>query len=145
HDAAPAQAAAVQGLAVGTPAPVLRLPDLDGKPVDLAELRGQETLLLFWNPGCGFCQQLLPQLKEWEASPPPGAPRLLVVSTGDAETNRAHALRATVVLDQSFGVGNAFGANGTPSAVLVDAEGKITAPLAVGGPGVMALARPVTA
>ncbi|MHB8577707.1 MAG: MauE/DoxX family redox-associated membrane protein, partial [Dehalococcoidia bacterium] len=43
HDAAPAQAPAVQGLAVGTPAPVLQLPDLDGKPVDLAELRGQET------------------------------------------------------------------------------------------------------
>jgi peroxiredoxin len=50
-------------LKVGEPAPELRLPDLTGKLVDLADLRGSKTLVLFWNPGCGFCQRMLDDLK----------------------------------------------------------------------------------
>jgi hypothetical protein len=46
-----------------------------------------------------------------------------------------------VVLDQPFSGGRAFGAPGTPSAVLVDSEGKIASELAVGGPAVLRLAR----
>ncbi len=49
-------------------------------------------------------------------------------------------LRSPVVLDQGFATGTAFGASGTPSAVLVDAEGVIAAPVAVGAEAVMALA-----
>src|SRR5207248_9127464 len=78
--------------------------------------------------------------RAWEANPPPGAPKLLVVSTGDPEANRAQGIRSTVVLDQGFSVGSAFGANGTPSAVLVDEQGKVASGLAVGAPQVMALA-----
>jgi hypothetical protein len=45
-----------------------------------------------------------------------------------------------VVLEQGFATGSAFGANGTPSAVLVDSEGKIASEVAVGAPAVLALA-----
>jgi hypothetical protein len=45
-----------------------------------------------------------------------------------------------VVLDQQFAVGRAFGASGTPSAVLVDEEGNIASDVAVGAPGVLELA-----
>lgn len=124
----------------GDPAPTVRLPDLDGAEVDLADFTGQPTLVLFWNPGCGFCQRMLDDLKSWEADSPADAPRLLVVSTGSAETNREMDLRSTVVLDQGFSAGRAFGASGTPSAVLVDAEGKIASAVAVGAPAVLALA-----
>ena len=41
-------------------------------------------MLLFWNPGCGFCRSLHEDLLAWEASPPEGAPALVVVSAGDA-------------------------------------------------------------
>src|SRR5215203_5700488 len=78
-------------------------------------LWGSETLVLFWNPGCGFCQQMLPDLKEWEENPSEGAPRLLMVSTGTEEANREMTLNSTVVLDQEFAVGRSFGASGTPS------------------------------
>jgi hypothetical protein len=47
---------------------------------------------------------------------------------------------STVVLDQQFAAGRAFGASGTPSAVLVDAEGKIASEVAVGAPAVLELA-----
>ena len=125
---------------VGEPAPSVRLPDLNGKTVDLARFRGTKTLLLFWNPGCGFCSRMLDDLKAWEAKPPKKAPKLLVVSTGTVEANQAMGLRSAVLLDQNFATGNAFGASGTPSAVLVDERGKIASQLAVGAPAVLALA-----
>jgi thiol-disulfide isomerase/thioredoxin len=107
----------------------------------LEDFRGEETLVLFWNPGCGFCQQMLPDLKEWEAnSSPEDAPKLLVVSAGSEEANKQMGLTSPVVLDQQFAVGRAFGASGTPSAVLVDAEGKVASEVAVGAPAVMELA-----
>ena len=108
--------------------------------MDLADLRGQEMVVLFWNPDCGFCQQMLPELKAWEANPPPEAPQLVVVSTGTVETNRALRLRAPVLLDQNFSARSAFGANGTPMVVLVDADGRIAAPPAAGAAQVLALA-----
>jgi hypothetical protein len=49
-------------------------------------------------------------------------------------------LSSTVVLDQQFAVGRAFGASGPPSAVLVDSEGKIASEVAVGAPAVLELA-----
>ena len=129
------------GKRIGEPAPEIVLPDLGGKSVDLADFRGEQTLVLFWNPGCGFCQQMLPDLKEWEANPPKRAPKLLVVSAGTEEANEAMGLRSSVVLDQNFDVGRAFGASGTPSAVLVDAKGNIASEVAVGAPEVLELAR----
>jgi thiol-disulfide isomerase/thioredoxin len=96
--------------------------------------------MLFWNPGCGFCQRMLDDLKAVEADAPEGAPRILVVSTGTVEANKAMGLRSTVVLDQGFSVGNAFGAGGTPSAVLVDQEGKVASEVAVGAPAVLGMA-----
>ena len=84
---------------------------------------------------------MLPDLKEWEANPPEGTPKLLVVSAGTVEANEAMELSSPVVLDQEFAVGRAFGASGTPSATLVDEEGKIASEVAVGAPAVLELAR----
>jgi thiol-disulfide isomerase/thioredoxin len=135
-----AQHAERMGAEVGEPAPEVKLANLDGEELSLKEFKGEETLVLFWNPGCGFCQQMLPDLKEWEANAPEGAPRLLVVSAGSEEANKEMGLASPVLLDQQFAVGRGFGASGTPSAVLVDAEGKVASDVAVGAPGVLELA-----
>jgi peroxiredoxin/uncharacterized membrane protein YphA (DoxX/SURF4 family) len=125
---------------VGDPAPPVTLPDLNGKTVDLKTYRGTRTMLLFWNPGCGFCQRMLDDLKAWEAKRPKGAPRLVVISTGTPEANRAMGLRAPMLLDSGFSIGNAFGASGTPSAIIVDAKGNVASDVAVGASAVLALA-----
>jgi len=125
---------------IGQPAPPLKLQDLRGKTINLHSFRGSETLLLFWNPGCGFCQQMLDDLKVWEASPQSGAPKLLVVSTGTVEDNLAMNLRSTVLLDPNFVAGPAFGAGGTPMAVLLDAKGRIASEVAAGAHAVFELA-----
>ena len=73
--------------------------------------------------------------------PSPGRPEMdldqrrerLRCGSGEADQNREQGLKSPIVLDSGFSVGRAFGASGTPSAVLVDAEGKIASGLAVGG------------
>ncbi|HET7056558.1 MAG TPA: MauE/DoxX family redox-associated membrane protein, partial [Thermomicrobiales bacterium] len=50
------------------PAPQINLPDLDGNMVSLADFAGDPTVVLFWNPGCGFCKRMLDDLKTWEAN-----------------------------------------------------------------------------
>ncbi len=133
-------AAMVPGSAgIGEPAPAVRLPDLTGRGVDLAELSGP-TLVVFWNPACGFCSQMLGDLRSWEEKMSPRDPRLLIVSTGSVEANQALGLRSTVVIDPDFATARAFGVSGTPSAVLVDADRKIASLVAVGAPAVLALA-----
>ena len=93
---------------IGEPAPEIKLEDLSGKEIALKEdFEGEKALVLFWNPGCGFRQQMLPDLKEWEENPPEGAPRLLVVSAGTKEANEAMGLNSPVVLDQQFATGRA--------------------------------------
>jgi len=124
----------------GEPAPEFTLPDLTGKPVKLGDFRGSKTLLLFWNPGCGFRQRMVEDMKAWEAKPHRGAPKVLIVSTGTVEANEALSLKSIVVLDEGFTVAPRFGATGTPMAVLVDAEGNIASDLAAGAPAVLALA-----
>ena len=69
-------------VAIGRPAPEIRLPDLAGRIRTLDEHRGQETLVVFWHPDCGFCVQMLPDLRAWESSRTESAPRLFVVSGG---------------------------------------------------------------
>lgn len=131
----------VSGLHIGEVVPAIQLPDLDGRLVELSSFRGTSTLLLFWNPTCGFCSQMLPQLKAWEANPPSRAPKLLIISTGTVEANRAMGLTSPIVLNQNMYIGRQFGALGTPMAVLIDAEGQVASQVVAGAPGVMELAR----
>ncbi|HTI15740.1 MAG TPA: MauE/DoxX family redox-associated membrane protein [Dictyobacter sp.] len=125
---------------IGKAAPVFALPDLRGRMISLADFRGAKTLVLFWKPDCGFCQNMLADLKDWEVHPPQFAPRLLLVSTGSVDANQALGLRSPIVLDDGFRVGSLFGAQGTPMAVLVDANGAIASHLAEGASEVLALA-----
>jgi peroxiredoxin len=126
---------------VGDPAPEFALPDLDGKNVALADYKGKRTMLLFWNPGCGFCQQMLQDLRTWEVQRQADAPEVLVVSTGAAQENRVMGLRSRMLLDRDLSVGERYGALGTPMAVLVDTEGRVASEVAAGAEAVLALAR----
>lgn len=127
------------GPKIGEPAPEIRLRDLEGEQVSLDEFRGEEVLVLFCSPGCGFCQEMMPDLKEWEAASPVGAPRLLVVSDETVEENKAMGFSSPVVLDDTYAVWDAFDVSGTPSAVLVDAEGRIASRMVMGSLAVLEL------
>ena len=130
----------VEGLAVGSPAPELDIPGLDGGTITLGTIAGRATLLLFWNPACGFCSSMRDEVLAWERMAPRTAPQLLVVSSGDADSTEAEGFTSLVALDPTFGAGAAFGAGGTPMAVLIDHDGNIGSPLAAGAEAVFALA-----
>jgi peroxiredoxin len=130
-----------QPLPAGAAASDFRLRDLDGATWSLADLRGQATLLVFWNPRCGFCRQMLDDLRASEAQHSEGDPRLVLIATGSAEENRAQDLRSLVLLDPGLAAGAAFGATATPSGMLIDGAGRVASPLTVGAPGVLALLR----
>jgi peroxiredoxin len=123
----------------GDRVPALELPDLNGERVNLASLQGRRTMLLFWSPSCPYCKGMLDDVKKWEEKRPANAPELLVISSGTPEANRAEGFRSPVLLDGIFGAGVVFGAGGTPSALVIDEEGKVASDVAVGAPDVLAL------
>jgi peroxiredoxin len=123
----------------GERVPAMELPDLNGKRVNLASIRGRRTMLLFWNPSCPYCKGMLEDVKNLEKEPPANAPELLVISSGTPEANRAEGFRAPVLLDAIFGAGVVFGAGGTPSALVIDEDGKVASEVAAGAPDVLAL------
>lgn len=87
-------------------------------------------------------QRIVRDLRVWEAERAPEAARLLVISTGGAEANRAMGLRSRIALDHGFDAGYSFGVSATPSAVWIDHRGRLASPLAVGAPGVVELLGP---
>lgn len=126
---------------VGDPAPRFSLPDLHGKMVDAEDLLGRDTLLLFWNPTCGFCQAMSEDIKRWEESPPMGAPRLVIISSGDAKSVKANSrdFKSLFLHDPEFDMSPLFGTNSTPSAVLIGADGTFASSLAVGERNILPL------
>jgi peroxiredoxin/uncharacterized membrane protein YphA (DoxX/SURF4 family) len=125
---------------IGDNVPKIQLPDLAGRPVEVAGVNGKKTMLLFWNPGCGFCERMLEDLRAWERARPSTAPELLVISSGSVADNRAMNLRSPVLLDQGFEVAATFGAHGTPMAVMLGENGKIASEVVAGATQVLALA-----
>lgn len=127
------------GLSVGAQAPVFALPTVGGGEASLAEFRGRPVVVLFWNPRCGFCSSLLPDLLSWERERGRSGPELLVVSTGDEAANAELGFSSTVTLDAASSTMALYGASGTPMAVLIDAEGMVASSVGIGAPGVLEL------
>jgi methylamine dehydrogenase accessory protein MauD len=124
----------VAGLPVGTPAPVFELPNLEGEAVTLESLRSLDKpiLLLFIEPGCGFCEELLPDVGRWQNELADKF-TIALISCDDPDENRAmsneHGL-SRMLLEDDWEVSEAYGVSGTPSAVLVNPDGTIGSSLA---------------
>jgi thiol-disulfide isomerase/thioredoxin/uncharacterized membrane protein YphA (DoxX/SURF4 family) len=114
-------------VAKGEELPSIVLQTLSGTPLDLSELRGERTAIMMYSTSCSWCAQMLPELKEWDADQPAGAPRLVVVATGPEEQVREQIgdLQSIVLHDKQSDTGNLLDLPGTPMAVLLDAEGKV--------------------
>jgi methylamine dehydrogenase accessory protein MauD len=128
-------------IATGEPLPAAPLRDLDGSELNLFDALGdRERVLLFWDPGCGFCRRMVDDLRAAEQGSPTIAETLLLISRGAPQANRAEGLKAQIVLEQEvFGLGRAVGVPGTPSAILVDVDGRLRGGPAIGADAVLAL------
>jgi peroxiredoxin len=125
------------GLAVGAEAPAFDLPALDGSTVSLASLldRRRPVLLVFSDAQCGPCRKLAPEVARWQRERA-GALTVAVVERGLEHEHSVDEHGRAHVLHSDEHVWRAYGADGTPSAVLVDVGGRIASPVATGGPAI---------
>jgi len=132
------------GLPIGTPAPEFELSDLAGRRRKLSEFRGQDVLLIFFGPKCGFCTRMAANLAALPADGAGGRPVPIVVTNGDADENRKlvgqFGLRCVVLLQEQTEVATQYRAHGTPIGYRIDAEGRIASELAVGAEPLLKLA-----
>jgi peroxiredoxin len=136
------QAADRGGLPSGTALPGFELPDLEGRPVSLKAFRDRKVLLVNWSARCGFCELIAPDLGRLRSElDKAGVELLLVGHAGQQERTLAeeHGLGGALLIDDGSSI-EAFASLGTPSAYLLDADGRTAAPLAVGADQVLELA-----
>jgi peroxiredoxin len=129
------------GLRAGTPAPLFRLPRVDGGQLALEEYRGKKGLLVFSDPHCGPCTALDSELERIHREHPEIS--VLMVSRRDLESNRKKiresGLTFPVVLQKNWDTSMLYGMFATPIAFLIDEGGMIAADVAVGADAILAL------
>jgi peroxiredoxin len=129
------------GLKAGTPAPLFRLPRLDGGELALEDLRGSRVLLVFSDPHCGPCDALAPQLEQWHRDHPDI--RVVMISRGEPKENRSkvkkHGFTFPVVLQQQWEISRRYAMFATPIAYPIDETGIIMHDVAVGEDGIRKL------
>lgn len=142
----PVEPEAADGLAIGEPAPHFELTDLSGERRTLSQLRGRPVLLVFFDPSCRFCVEMAPALARVPADGAGGGPVPLVVAAGDPEKTRElvarERIRCAVLLQEGTDVSALYRTDATPTAYLVDRDGRVASELARGAAAVLALASP---
>jgi uncharacterized membrane protein YphA (DoxX/SURF4 family)/peroxiredoxin len=131
------------GLPPGSEAPPFELAAYEGGTTSLTKLLayGKPLLLIFTNPACGPCVVLFEEVKEWQHSHSEQL-TIALLSFGTIKENFVNVARnglGQVLLQQKREVAEKYGANLTPTAVLVNTSGRIASPLAAGADEIRAL------
>ena len=132
-----------EGLPVGSAAPQFSLSGLHGETLTLDALRssGKPVMVLFTDPGCGPCNAMLPEVGRWQEEHAKKL-TLALISRGEVEENKTKAQEhglTNVLLQKDWEVSESFEVRGTPSAVLIQPDGKIATPVAGGAEGIRGL------
>ena len=130
----------VAGVSVaGDPIRDIDLDDLRGRSQQLSQQLERESLLIFWSPGCSYCAEMLDDVKRLEKDRSLRR-KVIFVSDGSPDANKAQRLRSKVLLDHGFRLGRSLGVAGTPAAVWVR-DGKVASLVAVGKDEIIELAK----
>jgi peroxiredoxin len=128
------------GLRPGVVAPAFSLPTVDGRTTALADYAGSRVLLVFSDPECAPCMELLPRL---DAAARVSDVPVLVISRGGVDANRRKLLEAratlTVALQAHWEISRLYARFSTPIAYLVDEQGRIASEVAAGATAILSL------
>ena len=132
------------GLPIGMAAPDFELPDLTGVRHRLSQFRERNVLLIFFNPQCGYCTKMAPDLAALPREGGGDLPVPVVVTTGDAHENRKlveqYGIRCLVLRQEGMEIATKFRAQGTPMGYRIDKAGRIASELTVGAEPLLKLA-----
>ncbi len=123
-----------EGLPIGAPFPEFELADTSGKRVRFSDYkRAQRPILfLFVSPDCGPCNALYPEVREWRESLRDKL-AIVLVSSGSISANLEKFDDETgVLLQEKREVADQVKARWTPTAIFVNADGKIASHPAAG-------------
>jgi peroxiredoxin/uncharacterized membrane protein YphA (DoxX/SURF4 family) len=123
-----------ESLPLGSPFPDFELADTGGKRITMADLRRAKKpiLFIFVSPDCGPCNALYPEIQEWRIELESKL-RIVLVSTGSISANlEKFADETGVLLQEKREVAEQVRARWTPTAIYVNAEGRISSHPAAG-------------
>ena len=130
-----AQGRGMTTLPAPMPAPALRLPDSDGKPVDLAGYRGKVVLVNFWATWCPPCRKEFPSLARLRKRFKSAEFEVLAVNVGedpDMVFSFTGITEFPVLFDRDSKAMATWPVRGLPTTFVVDRQGRL-ALKAVGG------------
>lgn len=127
------------GSRLGEVIPKFSLSDIHGNEVSSDSFLGKKTLVTFWSLTCPFCREMIAELRDWEVAKGNDDPALVVFSEGDPAEHREFGLKSPIILEEGYPTAEKFGMYGTPSAVLVNEEGRIISETAAGATQIWSL------
>ncbi len=126
-------------LSIGSEMPEFEVSDLKDNKVSNADLKGRNTLVMYWSMGCGHCRAMMPELIAWENAKSDSDPKLIVFSQGSVSDHEPLTINSPVLIEEGSKTAETLGMPGTPAAILVNEDGKIVSQVAVGAANIWAL------
>lgn len=123
------------GLPIGAPFPEFELRSVSDTIVTLSSIvdTGRPSLFFFVSPTCEPCKALLAEMESWEAELGDRVNFILFsIGTAEANADRFGVFSDDVVLQKKREIGELVHARWTPSAIYIDAEGRIGSHVAAG-------------
>ena len=122
--------AAAATLQSGAPAPAFQLNSNTGKPLALADFKGQIVLLNFWATWCGPCRQEMPILEQLNRQYHGKGVTLLGINVEPDSAAAVDWLKATpvsfpILFDVDSKVSSLYEVAGMPNTVIVDRKGVV--------------------
>lgn len=121
---------------IGKPAPNFTATGIDGKTLSLKDFRGKTVVLEWFNPGCPFVKKshTVGSLVDTAARYTKNGVVWIAINSGapgkqghgkdvNAEAAGAWKMQHPVLLDESGGIGRAYGAERTPHLYVIDPKG----------------------
>jgi methylamine dehydrogenase accessory protein MauD len=116
------------GLRPGKTAPKFTLAATGGGEIGLEHYAGRKVLLVFMQPGCGPCHNIVPELNRLHDA---GEVQVVVIHNGDPEAVRIwikkHGPHFAVAVQEHFNLSKRYEVFATPFAFLIDERGVIAA------------------
>lgn len=113
---------------INQPAPLFTLPDLDGRPVALEDLRGRIVVVIFWSAECPWAARADGLIREWRQAWGSAAAVIMIAANANETADQLRQAAAErdldcVLVDADHRAADPYQAQTTPHAFVIDENG----------------------